>query len=310
MMARGIFLSFILLLLFSQNSYSQEIIIKAKINDDIITNLDILDEKQYLLFLNPNLKKLTLKDMEKISLNSLIKEIIKKNEVKKYFDLSKEYPFEKKVNKKLMKSKNFLNENKFKKYLNSLDLDYDQIKYKLKIESLWNQIIYNKYNKNIKIDKKYLKSIIQKEISKLEKKYELNLSELLFELKENENFEDKYLEIKNSIKNKGFKNTSIIYSITDTAKIGGALGWIKESQLSESIKKKINEVKIGEITKPIMTPNGYLIIKITDKKELQYNVDLEFELKQLIEFEKNKQLNQFSLNLFKRLKQNSIIYEY
>ena len=71
-----------ILVLSVSNSFSN-IKIKYKIENEIITNIDIEEEKKYLIFLNPNLKKLNTEQITKISENSLIREIIKKRRRKK-----------------------------------------------------------------------------------------------------------------------------------------------------------------------------------------------------------------------------------
>ena len=189
-------------------------------------------------------------------------------------------------------------------------MDYPQIRKKLKLEALWNQLVYKKYFKNIKINKETMRERIIKEFKNSKKKYEYNLSEIVFEEKTNENYEETFKKIINSIKNIGFENTANILSISNTSKNGGFIGWINELQISEKIKNKIKKLKINEVSDPIKIPNGYLIVKLNNKKEFDQKIDVEKELKKLIKYETNKQLNNFSIIFYKRLKQNTEIDEY
>jgi len=291
-------------------SISLEIKIKAEINNEIITNIDIENEKKYLIFLNPRLNELKNKDIQNIAQNSLIKEIIKKKELKKFFDVDKEYNFEDKIEKNLLLKKNIKNKDEFINFLNSNNLKYNQIRNKLKIEALWNQLVYKKYINNVKLDEELMRKKIVNQIKNSKKKYEYNLSEILFEEKINENYTETLKKINESIKNVGFENTANILSISNTSKNGGFIGWINELQIADKIKKKIADLKINEFTQPIKIPNGYLIIKLNDKKEFDQKIDVEKELKKFIENEKNRQLNNFSIIFYKRLKQNTIINEY
>ena len=291
-------------------SLSKEVIIKVKIDDQIITNIDIYNEISYLNFLNPSTKKLSAIDLSKIGKNSLIREIIKKKELKKYFDLNKNYKFIDKIESDLIRNKNLKNKNNFVQYLEANNLNYFQIREKLKIEALWNQLIYDKYNKNVKIDKKILKDKIIVEIENLKKKFEYNLSEILYEEKLNENNESMYVTIKKSIENIGFENTANLHSISDSSKNGGVIGWVKDIQISKNIINEINNLQIGEFTEPIKIPSGYIVIKLNTKKEIKNKIDVENELSNLIEFEKSKQLNSFSIIFYKRLKKNTVINEY
>ena len=290
--------------------HSKELKIKVKISNEIITNIDIIYEKSYLTFLNPGLKKLPLNKQETIAKNSLIKEIIKKKELKKYFNINKDHPFVDTIEKDLLKRKGFLNKSEFKNFLKNNNLDYSLIREKLKLEALWNQLIFEKYSKSLKINKKLLKKRISKEIQNSKSKYQYNLSEILFENDLSIGFEKTFKKIKNSIDSIGFENTANIYGISNSSKNGGQIGWINETQIDDELRNKINNIKIGEITKPIKIPNGYLILKLNDKKEIIEKLDIEKELKKLVNLEKNKQLNNFSIIFYKRLKQNIIINEY
>jgi peptidyl-prolyl cis-trans isomerase SurA len=105
---------------------------------------------------------------------------------------------------------------------------------KIEIEILWNQLIYDRYIGQINIDTNQLKEKVKKLIStKKQKKY--SLSEILFNIENNSNFEKKLENINQSISEIGFKNTANIYSISDSSKFGGKIGWIEEQKLSTKI---------------------------------------------------------------------------
>ena len=299
---------FIFFIFSSINSYAK-IEIKFKIEDEIITNIDIEQEKKYLIFFNPNIKKLNKSQITKISENSLIQEIIKKRELNKVFKDYEDKKFIKNLKNNLFKFKGAKNENEFKQILSSQKISYERIIEKAKNERLWNQLIFRKFEKSVKINEKKLKAKLINKISN-EKKYEYNLSEILFEIIEKETFKEKNMEIKNFIKSNGFAAAVSKYSISNSAYSDGKLGWIKETLLSENLVTILSSMSSGSITKPIKYPNGYLLLKLNDKKEIKQKIDLEKELKELINFEKNKQLNQFSLLFYKKLKQNTDINEY
>ena len=298
----------IFFLIFFKNSISySQIQIKYKIDEEIITNIDILNERKYLIFLRPSLNKLPQEEMVKISTNSLIKEIIKKKELKKIFKNieKKEYA---EIKKNLFNFKKVKNEDEFLNLIKKNNISYDKILEKMKYEALWNELIFRKFNSLVKIDEKKLKEkLILKFSSDI--KYEYNLSEILFEVEKTETFENKYNQIIEYINLNDFKAAASKFSITSSSNKGGDIGWIKETFLSEEIVKLLRQMKEGDITKPIKYPNGYLLLKINDKKEMKQILSIEKELDELVKFEKNRQLNQFSLLFFKKLKQNTIINE-
>ena len=301
-----IFFSFFLNL----NANSNLVEIKVKIDDEIITNLDIENEENYLTFLNPKLKNLDKEKVFNIAKNSLITEIVKKKELAKFIDLNKENNLVNIIERNLLLKKNIKSKNEYKKILNMRNLDYEEIKKKLLIEALWNQLIYQRNSKNIVINKEELRKKIKRQIEVIKKKYEYNLSEIVFEEKIDNNFEDIVKEIKDNINNIGFENTAIIFSISSTAKNAGRIGWINELQVSQPILEKIEKLTQDQFSEPIKVNNSYLIIKVNQKKELKNKVNLEKELEKLINLETNRQLNNFSIIFYKRLRKNIEVYEY
>ncbi len=301
---------FIISLLFSLSANGTLIEIKVKVQGEVITNLDIENEINYLTFLNPKLRNLEKKNVLNIAKNSLITEIVKKRELEKFTNLEKENDLVNLIENNLIAKKNIKSKTEFKKILSKRSLDYEQIKRKLLIEALWNQLIYTKYSKNLVINKSELRNRIKNQIDTTQKKYEYNLSEIVFEEEIDLNLENKIKEIKKSIKNIGFENTANIFSISNTAKNGGLIGWINELQISKNIVENIEKIKEQEISKPIKIGNSYIIIKINKKKELKNKIDLEKELEKLINFETNRQLNNYSIIFYKRLKKNLDIDEY
>ena len=213
------------------------------------------------------------------------------------------------IEKKLLLEKN-LNKNELVEILNANNMDYFEFRKKLKMETLWNQLIYKKYKKNVKIDKKNLRKRIIDQFKNAEKKYEYNLSEIVFEQKVNESLETTIKQINRSIESIGFENTANLVSISNTSKNGGLIGWVNELQISKKLKVKIKKLQINAISEPIKIPNGYLMIKLNDKKEFNQNIDIEKELEKLINNETNRQLNNFSIIFYKRLKQNIKVNEY
>ena len=303
-----ILISLILLLSFNSELYAK-IKIKYKIGKEIITNTDIINEKNYLIFLRPNLKNITNEEILKISESSLIKEIIKKKEINQAFkELNNELLIDK-IKASLLKFKNIRNETELLDILNKSNIKYEKIIEKMKYEALWNELIFQKYNSLIKIDAAKLKSELISKISN-NKKYEYKISEILFEIEGNENLERKYREILNYIKLNDFKAAASRFSIANSAKNGGEIGWIKETLLSKNLNSLLNKMEKYGTTEPIKYPSGYLILRIDDKKEMKQIISIDKELDELIKYEKNRQLNQFSLLFYKKLKQNTIINEY
>ncbi len=299
---------FILFLIISNNANAIENKIIIKIENEIITTIDIENEKNYLKTLNPNIKDLENNRLNLISKNSLIREKIKENEILKYVENIKlDEEFLNRLIAERYSRLNLSNKSQFLSYLENRKINIDTIEKKISIEALWNQLIYQKFSKNIKIDKAKLEQQIKKEINKKEKNF--LLSEILFKIDNKKNLNKKYLEILQFVNKESFESAALTFSISDSSSLGGKLGWIKERSLNKVINKELANLKKGELTKPIFTPNGYLVLKIDNIEFLKKNFDEKARLKELIQAKTNQQLNQQSIIYFNKVKKNTNINE-
>ena len=277
-----------------------------KVNNEIITSIDILTELKYLGIINKDLEKTTKNQAFEIVKRSLIREKIKEIELKK---LLKEIEVEEKfLNDVLIdyfKSINIKTISEFENFFTSKDINPNLIKKKISIEILWNQLIYSKFKQNVKIDRES----IQNELLNNVKKKEFLLSEILFNINESEKLNDKIVLLKKEIKEKGFSQTALTYSISDTSNKGGKLGWVSETIMNKKIKNEVKKIKVGNYTNPIVIPGGFLIIKIEDIRELDNSSDLNDEIEKIIKDKTNEQLNQFSNIYFNKIKKDMVINE-
>ena len=307
--------SFIILInfLFIQSSilFSKEIKIVYKIDDTIITNYDIDYELNYLTALNKNLKNLPKKNVVLSAERSIIREVIKKNQIEKIYNID----YEKAINdttitnlvKNLRLSLGYNDELSFKKYLTENNINYNDLKLKFVVERFWNQLIFDKYNSLFTIDKKKIDIKVENIIKNNLEIINYNLSEIVFSAKNEDEINKIYLEIKESIKNVGFKETASLYSISDSAKLSGDIGWINENQISEKIKQMIVDLDQNELSKPFVTAGGIIILKLNEKKSELVKIDKKKEIEKIIQSEKNKFFNEYSLIYFKELENKAYV---
>ena len=282
------------------NSYENRIILK--IDREIVTSLDIKNEARYLSALNPKIMELDEDEIFNISKNSIIRENIKKIEIlKNTEDIEVNNDFLEKIIESRFKSLGLNSKDEFINYLEKFDTKIDTVVKKIEIEALWNQLIFFKFSKNIKINKEKLKRDIEKN-KNLNESRQFLLKEILFDVKKSSNLNERYEQIKKSISETGFENTASIYSISDTAKVGGLLGWIDENSFNSKIKSALFGLKLNEYSKPIIITGGFLILQISDIKVIKKKLDIDKELKKAINAETNRQLNQFSNIYFNKIK--------
>ena len=284
-----------------------EIFIVAKVNEEIITNLDIDFEKRYLVSLNPNLKKLDKNRIAEYAKDSLINERIKKIEIQKRFEIISNETLLSKVIADIYSSIGISSLSEFENYLLQNNIDIERVKEKISIEIAWNNLIVNIYENEIEINQ----NAIYKELENIEKKKvdNLLLSEIVFTINDKKELKSKYEEIEKSINEIGFEETARIYSLSNSKKSGGNLGWIYKNQLSKEIKNELNNINVGDFTKPIVASGGFLILKLLDKKTENIKIDKETQLKRMIEFEKERQFTRFSTLYYKRIFNNAEINE-
>ena len=300
---------FSILIIFSASS-ENEVFIKFKVDNEIITNIDLVNEKNYLIALNNKLSSVSSKELNELSKNSLIKEKIKIKELNKFFDLEKVKTFGEKITKNFYENIGIKNKEDFEIYLKNFNLEYGEVKRKLTIEAMWNRLIYKKYNDKININEDKLKKSLSDKIKNSpQKMVEYNLSEIVFELNSNEEIKKKYKLIQNNINKYGFKETASLISISGTASSGGDVGWIKKTHLSNKIIQNLQLISIGQYTEPIQVNNAFLILKINDIRKIEKNINFEKEFEKLLMIEKNRQLNNFSIIHFNKIKKNINISE-
>ena len=303
----------ILILVFFQTIFFSktlfaEVSIVAKIDNEIITNYDVKKESYYLKILNPNLKNLKNNQIFRLAKISLINEIIKKKELEKFPNLIEKEEILNQYLENLYLRLNFNDEGEFLEELEkNSNYDLDQIKQKINIELLWNELIFLKYKDQLNIKNES----IMKQIDELEgeNQKEFFLSEIVFNKKKNITLENLIEEIKLSISEIGFNNTANIYSVSESSKFGGKVGWVKQNSLSKLIYEKLNNLDEGKYTDVIKLSNNFLILKIDQIRINKIKIDKDKEYQKLVQIETNKQLNQFSRIYFDKSKMNYTINE-
>ena len=298
----------LLLVLFFFNTvvFSLENKILFKINNEIITTVDIYNEVQYLKIINPKINELKKEKIYEIAKNSLVNDKIREIELKKNFkDLEIDSSYYELLLDNFSKERGFSSSSKFKEHIEVNNLEIKNIEKKIRHEVLWNKLIVKKFLNKVKIDKEQ----IINNLKKYNKQTEYLLSEIIFNIKNKNELKTKLDLIKKDIQDKSFQSAATIHGITGTASNGGLIGWVKKSSLNPLIQDKISVTGIGDITEPIIIPGGILILKIDDIKTTNKEFKSEDEIKSIIDAKTNEQLNQYSIIYFNKIKKETQIDE-
>ena len=287
------------------NSFENKILLK--IDNEIVTSVDLLNEINYLTMVNTKLNNLEKKTIFEISKNSIIREKIKLIELSKYFEeLNIENEYYDILLNNFIKRLNLNSKNELKNLVNDLNLPFELIEKKLKVEFFWNQLILSKFSEDVKINEEEIRNkLAQNSYQK-----EFLISEILFNLEKNEKLSEKFEKIKKEIELNGFGNAALVYSISSSSDNNGKLGWIKNNSLSKKIREEIKKIGLGDFTNPIVIPGGFLILMIAEERQTKIETNIDQELKLIKNEIANKQLNQFSNIYLNKIKKEIQINEF
>ena len=280
-----------------------------KIDNEIITSHDIEQEINYLKALNPRLNQINKDELLIIAKKSLIKEFIKRKEIEKYKKLNLENTQINNVLNNLIQNLNLQNESELESYLNAFNFSLEELKKKIEIENEWKNLIYSKYIKTVKINEKELIDKIERS-SREKFLLEYNLSEIVFTNTKDVSLKQLFENVQESIKKNGFENTANLYSISESSKVGGKIGWVKKNSLSDVIIESLKNLSVSEYSPPLKINNNYFIFKINDIRKIEIEIDKKKELDKMIFVETSKQLDKFSNIFYNKIKLNSEISEF
>jgi len=293
----------------STNLFSIENKVLVKIEDDIITTIDVENESKYLLILNKDIKNLKKEEIFNISKKSIIREKIQQIELLKNFkELEVPEDYLNQILKNVYQTLGINDLDAFKKYLKENSVDYNHVKRKIEIEALWNQLIMIKFSSKIIINEDEIRKKLKNSIDLYSKSF--LVSEIFYETANTDEAQIMYDKIKKTIEKEGFDKAALKYSLSSTSSSGGKLGWIEEETLNQKLKEIFAKMNEGEVTKSITIPGGFMILRIDKIKKVKKNQNLEQMVKKITQTKKNNQLNQFSKMYFNKINKDTNISEF
>jgi len=302
-----LFLTFFLFVGFSTKVYSNSNYkIVLLIDEEPITNYDLLKEIAYMNIISfGKIEEYNQENINKIAIESAIKQRLKKREINKFNIQLNEGVVELEMNSLLEKISNG-DINKANELIENGIFKKDDLFEKISIELKWNKMIASIFEKKVVINEKE----INEKLKKLSENKEINeylIFEIFIDSENQTKLKKKLQEALLSINQAGFKNTAVEFSSSESAQQGGRLGWINETQIDSKLLEEIKKIKPGEVSKPIATSNGFLLLKVEEIKTSEMKIDFKKDLTKLVMNERNKQLKRFSINYLNKIKINSKI---
>jgi len=281
----------------------------ATVGNKAITQSDIINEIKIILILTGQSFTEDIKEqLQSGAIQSIIKRNIKKIEIEKYNSLTFNPPD---VDKELTKLANnlYMDLDTFKNTFIANGIPFSHVIDQIQIELLWNSLIFEVYKDRLKVSL----DEIDEQLKLIQNKKEIEeylISEIIIKPVPKDKLESTIREIKNKIKIEGFERVAMNLSISETALAGGDLDWISENAISEKFKSKIINTPVGNISEPILMPEGILFFKVRDKRKLKKFVNLEDAKNQLVNAEKTKILRMHSLSHYENLRKSISINYY
>ena len=304
------YLLLILLIFFFKISYTNASIqnkIIATVNNEIITSYELKNKIMTFLILNKvEVNQENINNYKNQSLKTLINMKIRKNELVKYNLLYGEIDTSRFIEQQ-SKKYNFTIEEFKKEFLNN-NLSYDLYLQEIQLELGWQQLILQLYGNKIIVDEYEIDEELKKIIDNQKEMIEYRLSEIEVQVNDNEKIADLVEEIQNQIIKDGFKNTAIKYSTSSTALEGGEIGWVNSESLSNKMLNAISNMKLKEVSKPMMHNNSILFVKLEEIKKVDaLKINSIETKKKIIDQKKNELLNLFSNSHLSKIRNNASI---
>ena len=304
------YLLLILLIFFFKISYTNASIqnkIIATVNNEIITSYELKNKIMTFLILNKvEVNQENINNYKNQSLKTLISMKIRKNELVKYNLLYGEIDTSRFIEQQ-SKKYNFTIEEFKKEFLNN-NLSYDLYLQEIQLELGWQQLILQLYGNKIIVDEYEIDVELKKIIDAQKEMIEYRLSEIEVQVNDNEKVTNLVEEIQNQIIKDGFKNTAIKYSTSSTALEGGEIGWVNSKSLSNKMLNAISNMKLKEVSKPMMHNNSILFVKLEEIKKVDaLKINSIETKKKIIDQKKNELLNLFSNSHLSKIRNNASI---
>ncbi|MDB9743830.1 peptidylprolyl isomerase [Pelagibacteraceae bacterium] len=304
------YLLLILLIFFFKISYTNASIqnkIIATVNNEIVTSYELKNKIMTFLILNKvEVNQENINNYKNQSLKTLINMKIRKNELVKYNLLNSKIDTSRFIEQQ-SKKYNFTIEEFKKEFLNN-NLSYDLYLQEIQLELGWQQLILQLYGNKIIVDEYEIDEELKKIIDTQKEMIEYRLSEIEVQVNDNEKIADLVEEIQNQIIKDGFKNTAIKYSTSSTALEGGEIGWVNSESLSNKMLNAISNMKLKEVSKPMMHNNSILFVKLEEIKKVDaLKINSIETKKKIIDQKKNELLNLFSNSHLSKIRNNASI---
>lgn len=295
----------IFIFFFSNNSSAKvENNIVLKVENEIITTFEIKNKiLSSLVLANQEVSQSNINRLKKQAINYLIQQKLKKIELKKYNFKRDQAQLDNYLNS--ISSNNIDN---LKKKFSNNNVDFDLFIDDLDIDLKWQKYIYKVFSKKIEIDEQNISKELENLLRNKSEIEQYRISEIEISLANDVSDKEKILYIENQIKEFGFESAALRFSVSSSSSNKGDLGWLNAKSLNNKIYEIIKNMKEGEVTKPLISANSALFLKLNQKRISKVkNLNINELKANLINKKKNELFNLYSKSLLSKLRNTSLI---
>ncbi|MBB1519070.1 peptidylprolyl isomerase [Aquipseudomonas guryensis] len=152
-------------------------------------------------------------------------------------------------------------------------LSYNDAREQIRREMVISRVRQRRVGERIQVTDQEVKNFLASDLGKMQLSEEFRLANILIPLPEGASPEAiqaaarRVSSLYDELRNGGdFAQLAISNSASENALEGGEIGWRKAGQLPPPLDELISALAPGEITEPIRTPNGFMIIKLLEKR--------------------------------------------
>ncbi|WPP44782.1 peptidylprolyl isomerase [Pseudomonas sp. AN-1] len=152
-------------------------------------------------------------------------------------------------------------------------LSYDEAREQVRREMIISRVRQRRVAERIQVSDQEVKNFLASDLGKLQLSEEFRLANILIPLGEGasaqsiQDAERQAREIHAQLtRGADFARLAAARSGSENALEGGEIGWRKAAQLPPPFDSMIGALGVGEVTEPVRTPAGFIILKLLDKR--------------------------------------------
>ena len=152
-------------------------------------------------------------------------------------------------------------------------LSYDEAREQVRREMIISRVRQRRVAERIQVSEQEVQNFLASDLGKIQLSEEYRLANILIPVPDSASPEtvqaaarqaqEMYQQLKQGA---DFGQLAVSRSAGDNALEGGEIGWRKAAQLPSPFDSMIGSLAVGDVTEPVRTPGGFIILKLEEKR--------------------------------------------